>query len=306
MGGQKELNFDVRQVRSFVEALRQKSFTRAARRLRVGQGTISMHISSLEKALGVSLIRRTSRDFEVTREGGIFGRFCAAFLNELEVMGGELGQEPAERTAAVAASTIPSAYILPAAIRAVTDRHPGHRYRVEVLDSREVIESVKEGRAELGVAGKMTRHPSLIYRNIHRDEIALIAPVRGYPDSIPLGDLPGLPFVTREKGSGTRDASERALKERRITPSKLRAVMECSSSEAVREAVAAGLGVAFLSLLVVRNEAGSGRIKVVKVPGLGIERNFYLVYKKGGALSAPARHLASALSGERRPRNNRS
>lgn len=301
MGGHKELNFDVRQVRSFVEVLRQRSFTRASRRLRVGQGTISMHISSLEKTLGVSLIRRTSRDFEVTREGEVFGRFCTAFLNELEGMGRELGQESIEGTTTVAASTIPSAYILPTAMRAVMDRHPGHRYRVEVFDSREVIESVKEGQAELGVAGKMTRHPALIYRNIHRDEIALIAPVRGYPDTVLLGDLPGLPFVTREKGSGTRDATERALKEHRITPSKLRAVMECSSSEAVREAVAAGLGVAFLSLLVVRNEAGSGRIKVVKVPGLRIERNFHLVYKKGGALSASAKLLASALSGKRPP-----
>ena len=68
----KELNFDLKQLRSYLEILQEKSFTSASRKLKIGQATISSHIQGLEEMLGLKLIKRTSKEFTVTPEGKTF------------------------------------------------------------------------------------------------------------------------------------------------------------------------------------------------------------------------------------------
>lgn len=291
----KELNFDLKQLRSFLTVTEEKSFTRASRTLRVGQATISSHMRSLEETLGVILIRRSSRDFTVTREGLLFREFCQSVFRDIEKLNEELSREDVPGVTRLAASTIPSAYILPAVLARLKRLHPKVLYRVETGDSRGVIEMVKEGTAEAGISGKMIRHPSLAFQKIHSDEIVLIAPAVNYPDSVSLPDLKKLPFVTRARGSGTRDCYEKYLSGRGISPSGLNIVLECSGTEIVKEAVLAGMGVAFISRLAVRRESGQGRIKVIETGGAAIRRDFYLLYQKKRSVSAPVKALMDEL-----------
>ncbi len=290
------LNFDLKQLRSFMEVVEHKSFTKASRRLRLGQATVSMHTAALEEALGVSLIRRTSRAFSLTREGRMFYAFCERLFEELESLRGELSIPPSDELSILAASTIPSAYIIPAAIAEVRKKTPAMRYRIEVGDSREVIEMVREGSVEFGIVGRMMKNPALVYERILRDEIVLVAaPSSRIPDNVLPGGLSSIPLVMREKGSGTRDAFERELSARGITPSGLSVSLECTTSEGVRQAATAGLGTAFISRLAVIDDIAAGRLRPVRVKGLSIKRDFYLVYAKRTVFSKGALALIDIL-----------
>lgn len=291
----KDINFDLKQLRSFLVVVEHRSFTRASRVLRVGQATVSNHVSALEETLGVELIRRSSREFSLTPQGEVFREFCERHFEALESLRRDLAGAVAVGVTVVATSTIPSAYVLPGVMASVVRANPDVRYRLEVSDSREVIEMVKEGAAEIGVSGRSARHPLLSFERVHQDELVLLAPAEGYPDAIALADIVSFPLVSREKGSGSREAYERELLTRGISPADLRVVLECTTSEGVREAVAAGLGMGFLSRLAVPLAPHRSGLKIVRIEALAIRRDIFLVCQRGKTLSRPASLLAEAL-----------
>ena len=287
-------NFDVKQLQSFLEVLNQGSFTRASRKLKVGQATISHHIGQLEKTLGVRLINRTARGISITDQGKAFEAFCRALFRGMEVLADELSGEAVMGPAVVAASTIPAAYILPPCLAGMKKRHPGAIFRVEVTGSREGVEMVKEGSADIGIVGKEYRHRSLVFTPLCDDEIVLVAPAR-FSDRISASDVAELPLIVREPGSGTRKSAEEALGRLGILPSSLRMVMECSSTEAIRESIAAGIGVSFISRRAVESSLKQKRVKIVEVKGLAIRRSFFSVHSTGRALPRSARMLLECL-----------
>lgn len=291
----KELNFDLKQLRSFLVVVEHRSFTRASRALRVGQATISNHVSALEESLGVELIRRSSREFVLTAQGEMFRIFCERHFEAIGELRREISGALAAGVTVVASSTIPSAYVLPAAVASVVRGNPDVHYRLEVSDSREVVEMIKEGIAEIGVTGKSLRHPALRFERVYQDELVLIAPAEGHPDEVRPVDIKNFPMVAREKGSGSREACERALLDRGISPADLPIVLECTTSEGVREAVAAGLGVGFISRLAVPAALLSEKLKIVTIEGFTIRRDIFLVYQNGRTLSPPAALLADEL-----------
>lgn len=301
----KDINFDLKQLRSFLVVVEQRSFTRASRVLRVGQATVSNHVSALEDTLGVELIRRSSREFTLTPQGEVFREFCERHFEAVESLRRDLSGPVAAGVTVVASSTIPSAYVLPGAMARVVRANPDVRYRLEVSDSREVIEMVKEGTAEIGVSGRSARHPLLGFERIHRDELVLLAPEEGYPDAIALADIVSFPLVSREKGSGSREAYERELLSRGVSPADLRVVLECTTSEGVRQAVAAGLGMGFLSRLAVPAVPHRFGLKIVRIEALVIRRDIFLVYQRGKPLSHPAALLAGELRKNARARKRK-
>jgi DNA-binding transcriptional LysR family regulator len=289
-----ELNFDLKQLRSFLAVLNENSFTRASRKLKVGQATISHHIIQLEKALGVKLLNRTARDVSVTEEGKIFQAFCEKLFKNIETAVADLDRGIPAGTTRIAASTIPASYILPKILASVKREFPGITYRLQVTDSREAVEMVKEGSADVGIVGKEYRHPSLVYTPVCMDEIMLAGP-KGAPARIEPADLVRMPFIIREAGSGTRKNSEEALGRHGITPSALQVVLECSSTECIKEAIAAGLGVSFLSRLAVEQEKRAKSLTLIRVDGLDIRRSFFFVHNVSRQLTRPAQLLLDSL-----------
>jgi len=288
------LNFDLRQLRSFIEAVREASITRASRKLGLGQATISHHILQLEASLGVQLIQRNSKNFALTEEGTAFLSFCDDIFSRLERLRGEIGSGGFSAPTIVAASTIPSAYILPGAVADIRFSNQEYSFRTIISNSRESIELIKEGRADIGIVGRSTRHPSLEFHRCSSDEIVLVG-LPSMPDSITPGALKSMPLVVRENGSGTRTAYEKKLSGRGVLPRDLRVAFECSTSEAIKEAVASGIGVGFISDLAIKNEVSLGIMKIIRITGVSIKRDFFIVYHKKRRLSDAARELIKVL-----------
>jgi DNA-binding transcriptional LysR family regulator len=290
----KEFNFDLKQIRSFLEIIQENSFTKASRKLKIGQATISHHINLLEEMLGVVLMERSSKTFSVTPEGKIFKKFAESLFSDVENLKRDMSRGGFGGVTKIAASTISSTYILPDVVASLKKEDPELYFSIEAADSREAIEMIKEGKVELGIVGKMLKHPSLNYYHIFSDEIVLIGG-KNSPASISLQELPHMPLIQRENGSGTRDAAEKCLNGHDIAPSDLSVVYECSTSEGVKEAVISGIGIAFISRLAIQRELQLKSLRIIGLNGITINRDFYAVHVKNRHLTEAGRKLLGEL-----------
>lgn len=288
---------DLRQLEVFAAVVERGSFSRAAASLFLSQPTVSAHVASLERELGVKLLERRGRELQLTPAGRALYRKAleilrlrAEALRDVASAAGEV-----EGLLTVGASSIPAVYLLPRAIARFLSSFPSVRVVVRQADTSEVVDRVLSGDLEIGVVGSKVESPDLSFHPLFQDELVVLT-----PSSLPLpggdelspGDLLSLPFVSRERGSGTRDVFEKALLRAGVDPSGLKVVAEVGSSEAVLQAVHCGLGIGVVSRLVLRPDL---KVKEAKVKGLQLKRPFYLVRSSATVLSPAASAMAEFL-----------
>ena len=179
----------------------------------------------------------------------------------------------------VAASTIPGEYVLPPLIGRFKAKFPDIAITLLIGDSRDVVDWVAEGRAEVAVVGARLPHRGIDYRELMPDELVLVVPV-GHPwhgkKEVGLEDLRAEPLLMRERGSGTRAALESALAQAGLDLSAFRIVGEMGSTQAIKQAVKAGVGVSLVSRRAVEDECRAGSVWCLRVKDLKIARAFYL------------------------------
>jgi DNA-binding transcriptional LysR family regulator len=188
----------------------------------------------------------------------------------------------------VGASTIPGAYFLPAALVRFQAQHPGVTVELRIADTHQVRGLLHRGEIELGVVGELQEEEEF-QRQPHRsDELVLVvAPShRWAKDGLRApAELASEPLILREQGSSTRENAEALLRRVAVWP---RLVMEWESTEAIKQAVEAGLGVSLLSSFAVALEVACGRLCQVQHPELVCRRQFYIVSPHGRRLSPSA------------------
>ena len=184
-------------------------------------------------------------------------------------------------------------------VAAFRRRYPGIELTLHVANSGVIEQRVRDGDVDLGVvgghvlgAGERCVAAGLL------DELVLIAG-RGHPwmrrGHVSRGELIRERLLVRETGSATRQVMERALQEAGIAPG---AIMELNHTEAIKESVIAGLGVAFVSAYAVRSEVRAKELAVVRVRGLRIRRHFHAIHAEGRVLPASAQAFLGVLDDE--------
>jgi len=291
----KDFNLDLKQIRSFLEVVNEKSFTNASRNLKISQASISHQMGQIEKMLGVKLINRNSQDFSLTGEGRIFVKFCNKIMKDIDGLKSDIQSGTFGGVINIISSSIPGAYILPEILSSFKKKEKDELYfKLEIGNSREAIEKIKLGEADLAIVGREIRHPALTYTKIFEDQVVLVAG-KDYTGSVNAADLKNIPLILRESGSGTKNAAETYLHALDIIPSELNVVMECSSPEGIKEAVIMGLGLAFVSRLAIKDDVKSGKLKIIDIKELNIKRDFFLVTSNVKNLHEPAGRLVSYI-----------
>jgi len=186
----------------------------------------------------------------------------------------------------IGASTTPGTYLLPAALGRFHAAYPGIALSLQISDTREIERWVSAGQVDLGVIGEAPLVPELMTERWVQDELVMIVP-RGHPfarrRSVRAPTIAAEPYIAREEGSSTRGVAERYLAELGVT---LTPVMELGSTEAIREAVAAGLGVALVSRHAVL--ARDRRTVAVRLAGPRWTRDLLIVRRAGTPLGPAA------------------
>ena len=272
---------DLRQLEIFAKVAELGSFSRAAEALLLTQPTVSEHIRSLEDELGIRLLDRLGRGAAVTRGGALLlsyaQRILALARETRQAMESFQGRMSGDLL--VGASTIPGEYILPAVIGRFKEKYPDIAITLLIGGSGAVIEWVAEGRAEIGVVGARPSNRSIEYRELFPDDIVLIVgaahPWHGRKQ-VTIEELRAEPLLLRERGSGTRAAVESALEAAGVDVTGCRVVGEMGSTQAIKQAVKAGVGLSLLSRRAVDEECRVGSLSCLRVKGLKIDRAFYL------------------------------
>jgi DNA-binding transcriptional LysR family regulator len=279
-------NISLQQLETLLFLVSEGSFSRAAKKMHLSQPSLTKHIANMEAILGMTVVRREKTGVVLTPEGKIIFDLARKMIKLRDEAGEKIAGIQANEAGdiSVAASTIPATYILPHVLGLFRKTHPGIRITVQSADSEEVLNMILGGEKELGIIGKKPARGKLEAEALWRDRLALAVPAghrwAGRP-FVPLPELMEEPFIVREKGSATREILERYLEEQaKADLSQFRISAEFGSSEAVKEAILAGLGVSILSLRAVTREIKLRLLQEIPVENWRIERSFYLILRR--------------------------
>lgn len=291
---------NIKQLEIFTSIVATGSFSKGADAACITQSTASQHIATLEEACGVRLLDRAGRGVLPTEAGKVLFAHAQQVLKTLK--GAQQAMLQFRRAdgveLSVGGSTIPGTYLLPGAIATLRATDPGITVRVLIGDSSEVLEKLLTEDVEIGVIGKGTDDRRFSSETLGADEILLVGR-KGDPWSdradIRPEELLTMPLIMREKGSGTADVVTSALMAQGISADDLKVSACLASSEAIKQGVLAGCGGAFISKMAVCEELKHGKIVQINVAGLKITRSFYLVQRRGRALSPAAAAFSLVL-----------
>lgn len=272
---------NTRSLRVFAEVARTGSFSTAARNLGLTQPAVSFHIRSLEKEYGCALVDRSLGRCRLTEPGQALLRHAQRILKVEEELSREMEGRRGEPsgTLLLAASNIPGEYILPRVLSRYRLRYPLVEPRLEVTDTRGVLDLVRAGEVDLGCVGSRDDEERLEYGRLCPDRLVFIAP-GNHPlatrKRVKVDDLSGETLILREEGSGTRSHMLRILSELGLEISHLDCLV-LGSTMAVIQAVAAGAGISVSSLWAVEPYARLGKVRVLALSGADLRRDFHYV-----------------------------
>lgn len=277
------------------------NFSRAAEQKLLTQSTVSQHIATLESELGLRLFDRTGRGAELTEAGRLFCRHAGYILATCDDLRQAMARFKGlqDTQLKVGASNIPANYLIPELLASLVKRYPGISLDVIARDSREIIDRLLTSEVSLAVVGNRFGDEEVIYEPLLGDTLLFVIGA-GHAwqnrSEVGLEDLAGTPLVVREAGSGSGLATENALKQAGLDPSRLQVMARLGSNEAVKQAVIKGCGAAFLSSLSIRQELLRGELLSLTVAGVTIERHFWLATRRGRSLSPAAQAFAGLLT----------
>jgi DNA-binding transcriptional LysR family regulator len=185
--------------------------------------------------------------------------------------------------------------MLPEPLGELKARYPGIEISLAITNKAQVIQQVLDHEVELGFVGPPVEPAELEREEYLLDELVLImAPTHrlGHEESVAVGELAEEVFILREQGSGTREIMEEELARARVS---LKKAMELGSTEAIKQAVAANLGVSIVSKFAISLEMQQGRLAVAKLPDLNLRRQLFIIYHRGRTLSPAAEEFCSLL-----------
>lgn len=288
----------LKQLQIFIAVVDTRSFSKAGELASLAQSTTSQHIKVLEDELGVRLLDRSTSQVSLTAVGKLFYDHAVSIIQGCEAARAAVRrfQGLDEATIRVGASTIPAACLIPDLIGALATSYPGIQLEVIQGDSREVIQMLLNDQVELAVVGSRPEQPELSAQVVMTDRIILTArPAVAATRKLQLEQLHECTLVTREPGSGTRLATDMALRRAGLEPKSLTISAQLGSSEAVRRAVLGSDCYAFISALAIEPELVSGTLLEIPIEGLKIERALYLAQKRGRSLSPAAARFTQLL-----------
>lgn len=271
------------------------SFTRAAELVGLTRPAVSQQIKQLEQHFGVELFTRNRRHVALTPSGEALLAHAERVLHAAEAMEGAMAalrQDP-HNVMTVAASTLPGETLLPRALAAFRAEKPAAEVHIRVANTETVLQWVKDGQADLGLVGQLVNDPWLTCEQVAEDEILLaLRPGESAPDPLPLARLTQLPLIMREPGSATRATVVETLRGQGLDPAGLKVVAEVGSPEALKGAVRAGVGCAFVSSA----SLVSGELPVVRVEGIVMKRPICACWPRHRSLTDAQRALLDRLS----------
>lgn len=272
------------QLRTFLAVADAGSVHAAAQHLYVTQSAVSASLTALQRSLGIRLIQRDGRGLRLTEAGTTYADYIRRVLGLLDEAGTAAAAEddPERGVLRMAAVTTAGEQILPRLLASFRKRHPQIGIQLEVGNRDRVGALLDRREVDLLLCGRPTARRELAVLGVRPHELIIVAPGNAFtqPDRTDLiGWADRQTWLLREKGSGTRETTERYLDALDL-PNAPRC-LTVGSNAAIREAVIAGLGVTLLSRDAVLRELADGTLVEVPLRETPLPRDWHLVANPG-------------------------
>lgn len=286
---------EFKQLEAFVAVVDYGSFSEAARKLYLTQPTISAHVRSLEEELHTRLILRTTKKTTITTRG--YQLYDSA-VRMLEIRNNLLENFTGVQKHMIdlAASTIPSSYLLPEILASFGKTHPDIYFHSIQADSAESINRVLDGTVDLALVGQNTCDETCVYLPFCQDELVIATPITNHylglqNKTVTFEDFIKDPIIIREKGSGTKKEMDLFLEQIGVTPSDLNVIARMNDLEGIKKSIVNGLGISILSARSAIDLQKTKQILLFPLEESAHKRTFYIVYSKNRILKPHVRQF---------------
>ena len=276
---------EIVRLKSFLYAAEHLSFSEAAKHLHLAQPTISHHIKTLEREMGVELFERSSSGLSLTEAGRLLIPWARRIIQQSVEMQEVMAslQTGIVGHLRIACSTTAGKYVLPQLAARFCQRYPRIHVSILACMPELVTHRLLDGEANLGVVSYEIDDPGMEYQEFFKDSINFIAP-KDHPwavrTSIEPGEIINEPIIMREATSGTRRVLLSEFAKHDISLDDLNIFLELGNAEAIVLTVAAGFGVSFVSSLASSCPLERGDVVEIPVIGLDLRRTVYMIRKK--------------------------
>ncbi len=282
-------NATLHQLKVFAAVARHNSFTRAAEELFLTQPTVSMQVKQLAKTVGLPLFEQVGKKLYLTEAGKELYATCQELFERISRFEIAIADIKGLKQGALRLAVVTTAkYVIPRILGPFCQRYPGIDISLAVTNHQHLLESMAANQHDLYILSQPPEDVDVKVHPFLENPLVVLAS-RGHPlahvPNISLQRLAEEPFIMREPGSGTRKEVQRLFDAADLS---LRMKLDLGSNEAIKQAVAGGLGVSVLSKHTLALEGANSQIVMLDVVGFPIDRYWYVVYPAGKQLSAIA------------------
>lgn len=296
------MNITFRQLRLFMALAETGSVSAAARMVHVTQPTASMGLKEITDAVGVPLYEVVARKVHLTAMGQELAKTARAIFREWDAFEQQVDSIKGLTRGKLKVAVVSTAkYFIPRILGAFCAKYPQIDISLEVLNRDGVVKRLEENLDDLYIMSQPPLHLDIEDEVFMPNPLLLVAS-SDHPlakkKSIDLGQLKNEKFIFREKGSGTRMATDAHFKRMKLKPD-IR--LELGSNEAIKQAVIGGLGIAVLSKYSLGDKSDQEEVAILKCKEFPIESSWHIVSPKGKKLSPIAaifkKHLSREVKG---------
>jgi len=284
------MHLTLQQLKLFEAVSRLGSYTRAAEELYLSQPAVSIQVKRLEEQAGLPLLEKIGKKIFPTAAGKAMYTASLDILNRVDDLTKSIEELEGTVKGSLQVSVVSTAkYFIPKLLGAFLQKYPDVVPKLTFTNRARVMERLLNNEDDFVIMGQIPQDDNLEAYPFLNNIIGIIAPANhplANKKNIPLEELVNERFLNREIGSGTRYVFDKLLENRGL---KIEPYMELGSSEALKQAVMAGLGISVLSLHSVRLEREMNKLTVLDVEGFPLKRRWYAVHLKGQKLSLVAR-----------------
>ncbi|MEY2633349.1 MAG: hypothetical protein RIR00_2003, partial [Pseudomonadota bacterium] len=292
-----DMKLSLRQLEIFAAIARTENVSRAAARLSLSQSAASSALVELERQFDCPLFDRIGKSLRLNGVGRTLLPKADALLAQAGAIENLLAGGSLPPLALGATLTIGN-YLAPALLAAYTRQHPGAGITLQVANTAAIVARLLRFDCDLALIEGETQHPDLLVSPWQQDELVIFsAPDHPLAQLVAAGpaELAGQDWILREPGSGTRAGFDRQVA-RHL--SEVRVRLELEHTEAIKQAVAAGMGLGCLSRHALSDALTAGRLRAIPTPALSLTRPFYLVRHRQRPDNAAIRHFLALCGGE--------
>ncbi|OYU85313.1 MAG: LysR family transcriptional regulator [Flavobacterium sp. BFFFF2] len=282
------MNYTLHQLQVFLKIAETKSVTKAANELFLTQPAVSIQLKNLQDQFDIPLTEVVGRKLYITDFGAEIAQAAENILNEVHAINYKTQAYKGTLTGKLKISVVSTGkYVIPYLLTDFIKMNPGVELQLDVANKNRVIDSLEKNEVDFCLVSVMPEHLKLERIPLMDNQLYLVANQDFKMPKTPLTpkELPQLPLIYREPGSGTRSVMELFLNKQRVN---IRKKMELATNEAVKQAIIAGLGCSIMPLIGIKNELQNGDLQIIPVQGMPIQSQWNLIWLSSKRLSPAA------------------